>query len=162
MAAIHCMTPPWPVPKTLRIFLHFYLHICCEKWCEKGFSYTFSHEREFWHIYVECWNWGNTLLDLWFKELHFFVRPAYNHGISIFKSKCIFQNETIGFTLCVCCTTIFSRMHHTRISNETETKTTNWVVLDAQKKPLYFPPIGGILFFTMSQRIFPFVATFWS
>ena len=60
----------------------------------------------------------------------------------------------------VCCTTIFSRMHHTRISNETETKTTNWVVLDAQKKPLYFPPNGGILFFTMSQRIFPFVATF--
>ena len=38
------------LPKTLRIFLHFYLHIC-EKWWEKGFSYTFSHEREFWHIY---------------------------------------------------------------------------------------------------------------
>ena len=54
----------------------------------------------------------------------------------------------------VCCTTIFSRMHHTRISNETETKTTNWVVLDAQKNHFTFPQKGAYYFLQCLKEYF--------
>ena len=79
---------------------------------------------------------------------------VYTVYISIFKSKCIFSTRPLVSRCAVCCTTIFSRMHHTRISNETETKTTNWVVLDAQKNHFTFPQKGAYYFLQCLKEYF--------
>ena len=83
---------------------------------------------------------------------------VYTVYISIFKSKCIFSTRPL-VSRCVLHNDLQSNASYTNFKRDRD-KNNKLGGFRCAKKPLYFPPIGGILFFTMSQRIFPFVATF--